>query len=81
MDELDCVVASAVESAVDQPLHALSERSEADRDEQRGGGRDPRRPASEQDAADQRRARVHRAEDDRQRRVDERAVDQPLDRI
>ena len=81
LDEPQALVARAVEAAVDDALHTRAQRPERERDgERRGGGRQ-RRAGAQRDAERQRHGGVRRGEQRRQRHVDERAVDEPVDLV
>ena len=75
------VVTEPVETPVDRRLCPTSHRSEGDRDRQHGNGRHPGRSPADHDTREQRDGGVHEAERGSENRVDESAVDQPVDLV
>ena len=73
--------ARAVEAAVDDALDPRTQRAERERDDERPGSRHPGRAAAERHSRDERDRDVRRCEQQRQRAVDRRPVDQALDRV
>ncbi len=75
------VGARPVEAAVDERLDAHPQRPERERDDERACRRHPVRAAADRDARRERDGDVGRREQQRQRAVDGRPVDQALDRV
>jgi hypothetical protein len=72
-------VAEAVESPVHRSLCPTSQGAEGGRDREYCEGRHPGRPSADRDTREQRDDGVHEGERRSQNRVDESAVDQPVD--
>ena len=75
------VETGAVEAPVDAVLHERTERAEPKRDGERRRRRGPGGPAAERDAERERDTDVGARQQEGEERVDERAVDQALDRV
>ena len=80
-DPSNSLVASPAVSAVDQILDSCAQRAETQAPRRESPARRPTGVATDDDAQPDRDGRVDREEQERQRHVDERAIDESLDRV